>query len=123
MARNTVTNSLIDVNIGKKIRELRIVSGWSRKQLGVLIDVTHQQLQKYEKGTNRICPGRLYSIARAFKVSISYFFEDIENYIPTNDNHTRRSIELFRMFTTACSEKQQMAIMSLMRSIQTTNCN
>ena len=66
MARKVAEIDWIDKQIGAKIQELRLASGLSRQQLGDLIAVTHQQLQKYEKGTNRVSAGRLAVIARHF---------------------------------------------------------
>ena len=72
MARKSKFTEQIDTAIGQKIHELRISLGLSRQQLAGKIGVTHQQLQKYEKGTNRISAGRLVAIAQALGKSVSY---------------------------------------------------
>ena len=76
MARTNDFIKSVDKIIGARIRELRITMGLSRVQLASRIDVTHQQLQKYEKGTNRIGASRLQHIARVLTVPVAFFFED-----------------------------------------------
>lgn len=75
MPRKTDEFNILNSSIGEKILELRIAKGLSRQQLASKIEVTHQQLQKYEKGTNRICPARLFRTSQVLGESISYFFE------------------------------------------------
>ncbi len=77
MARKSEYTTAIDTAIGEKINALRITLGLSRQQLSAKIGVTHQQLQKYEKGTNRISAGRLAAISQAMKKPIEYFFDGI----------------------------------------------
>lgn len=67
-----------DVAIGKRLRQLRTDRGLTQTQLGELLDVSFQQIQKYEKGTNRIGSGRLWVISRLLKSPIGYFFEDLD---------------------------------------------
>jgi transcriptional regulator with XRE-family HTH domain len=65
----------IDRHIGAKLRLRRVVLGLSQTKLGEAIGVTFQQVQKYEKGANRIGAGRLEQLARFLEVSPSYFYE------------------------------------------------
>lgn len=76
MTTSNKTTTDIDKLAGEKIHELRLAMGLSREQLAGKIDVTHQQLYKYEKGDNRITLGRMVLIAKALKRPISYFIED-----------------------------------------------
>jgi transcriptional regulator with XRE-family HTH domain len=68
-----------DAEIGKRVRTLRLQRGLSQTELGTLIDVTFQQVQKYEKGTNRISAGRLQRIAEVMSVSVSFFFAGFDD--------------------------------------------
>ena len=68
----------VDRFVGSKMRERRIMLGLTQQQMAELIGVTYQQAHKYETGINRISAGRLYQIAQALGVDISYFFEDID---------------------------------------------
>ncbi len=63
-----------DAEIGLRVRTLRLQRGLSQTELGSLINVTFQQVQKYEKGANRISAGRLQHIAEVLGVPVSFFF-------------------------------------------------
>jgi transcriptional regulator with XRE-family HTH domain len=63
-----------DAEIGQRVRALRLQRGLSQTELGNLISVTFQQVQKYEKGANRISAGRLQRIAEVLGVPVAYFF-------------------------------------------------
>jgi transcriptional regulator with XRE-family HTH domain len=65
----------IDVHVGRRMRERRIALGLSQGALGRHLGLTFSQVQKYEKGANRIGAGRLYQIAALLDVPIQYFFE------------------------------------------------
>jgi transcriptional regulator with XRE-family HTH domain len=65
-----------DKKLGEKIRTRRVLAGMSQDDLGKAIGVTFQQIQKYEKGTNRVSAVRLEQIAKALGESISYFQTD-----------------------------------------------
>jgi transcriptional regulator with XRE-family HTH domain len=63
-----------DTEISKRLRALRLQRAWSQAELGKKLGVTSQQVQKYERGSNRIAAGRLAGIADMFGVPIMYFF-------------------------------------------------
>jgi transcriptional regulator with XRE-family HTH domain len=67
----------IDVHVGGRVRLRRMLIGMSQERLGELLDLTFQQVQKYEKGTNRIGASRLFQIARHLGVNVQFFFEDV----------------------------------------------
>ncbi len=67
----------VDVHVGKKIRQLRHFRGLTQQELAAIVGVKFQQIQKYETGVNRVSASRLWDIARAFKVKISIFYEDL----------------------------------------------
>ncbi len=69
------TPDLVDIEVGQRIKIQRLVAGLSQTELGENIGVTFQQVQKYEKGANRVGIGRLTRIARALNVSVNSFFE------------------------------------------------
>ncbi|MEL6502856.1 MAG: helix-turn-helix transcriptional regulator [Pseudomonadota bacterium] len=66
----------IDVHVGSRVRLRRTMQGMSQERLGDALGITFQQIQKYEKGTNRIGASRMQQIAAALKVPVSFFFED-----------------------------------------------
>ena len=67
----------IDVHVGSRVRMRRMLIGMSQERLGKELGLTFQQVQKYEKGTNRISASRLYRIAQILGVPVQYFFEDL----------------------------------------------
>ena len=126
MARKVIEIDLIDKLIGAKIQELRLASGLSRQQLGEKIEVTHQQLQKYEKGTNRVSAGRLAVIAKHLNKPISYFYEEV-GIVSSNDNtpeetvdfsqNQRMCIEVSRNFMKIKNSQHKDAVSSLLKSL------
>ncbi len=110
----------IDKIIGRKIYSLRLAKGLSRVQVAEEIEVTHQQLQKYEKGLNRISVGRLMLIARTFGVNISNLLKNIESdqdVEVTPTQHQSMCIEVSRGFMEIRNPKLQEAINVLVRSL------
>jgi transcriptional regulator with XRE-family HTH domain len=67
--------SPIDAQVGNRVRLRRMLIGMSQERLGELLGLTFQQIQKYEKGVNRIGAGRLYQVGQILGVPISYFYE------------------------------------------------
>lgn len=66
----------IDIHVGSRVRLRRMMTGISQEKLGEHLGITFQQVQKYEKGTNRIGASRLQSISNVLQVPVSFFFED-----------------------------------------------
>jgi transcriptional regulator with XRE-family HTH domain len=111
----------VDHYVSLRIRQRRIMLGLTQQQMAELIGVTYQQAHKYETGINRISSGRLYQIAQALGVEVSYFFEDVE---PERRNKTKASelmpqqrmlLELARNFAGIGSRKHQDALCNLAR--------
>jgi transcriptional regulator with XRE-family HTH domain len=71
----------IDRVVGQRIRWRRRELKLTQERLGELLELTFQQVQKYEKGVNRVSAGRLYEIAGVLGVPISYFFEGAEDFL------------------------------------------
>src|SRR5471032_304276 len=69
----------IDKHVGSRVRMRRMMLGMSQEKLGDALDLTFQQVQKYEKGTNRIGASRLQHISQILKVPVSFFFEGAPN--------------------------------------------
>lgn len=76
------THNPIDVHVGSRVRLRRMMLGMSQEKLGEHIGITFQQIQKYEKGTNRIGASRLQVIARVLSVPVAFFFEDAPGLVP-----------------------------------------
>lgn len=68
----------VDVHVGRRVRHRRWMVGMTQQQLGDIVGIKFQQIQKYETGMNRISASRLWDIAQALEVSISFFFEGFD---------------------------------------------
>ncbi len=68
----------VDAHVGHRVRLRRMLIGMSQERLGELLGLTFQQVQKYEKGINRIGAGRLFEVAGILGVPISFFYEDAD---------------------------------------------
>lgn len=109
----------LDRHVGRRVRLRRTLLGLTQQELGEQIGVTFQQIQKYERGTNRISASRLWEISRVLKVPVSFFFEDFredddqpagagdENAISTEE--LRLLVAFNRL-----NKKQQGAILSFL---------
>jgi len=125
----------IDVHVGSRVRLRRMLLGMSQEKLGESLGLTFQQVQKYEKGANRIGASRLFELARILGVNVQYFFEDVTDHDDTpmagapgfaepagDDNlieflNSREGIELNRAFLKIQEPKQRRAILELVRSL------
>ena len=67
----------VDVHVGARLRDRRTLLGLSQGEIGARLGLSWQQIQKYERGTNRIGASRLYRLSKMLGVPISYFFEDM----------------------------------------------
>lgn len=67
----------IDVHVGQRIRQRRTLLGMSQEKLGEAIGLTFQQVQKYERGANRVGSSRLFDLARVLDVPVTYFFDEM----------------------------------------------
>lgn len=67
----------IDIHVGKRLKARRVGLRISQSEIGAALDVTFQQIQKYENGANRIGASNLFRLAKALSVDVSYFYEDM----------------------------------------------
>ena len=71
----------IDVQVGNRVRIRRMLIGMSQERLGDLLGLTFQQVQKYEKGVNRIGAGRLFEMSRILNVPVDFFYEGVNGAV------------------------------------------
>jgi transcriptional regulator with XRE-family HTH domain len=105
----------IDHHVGARVRERRIMLGFTQQQLADLIGVTYQQAHKYERGINRISAGRLFEIAQVLSVPVNYFFEGLEDEGRAITPRERMCLELARNFAQIPNERHQEALSQLAR--------
>lgn len=106
-----------DISIGRKIRFRREMLKISQKQLGHRLGVTFQQIQKYEKGANRVGAGRLQEIADILDISIFFFYSDISTkehvLFPYEEMISSKEEHLLLKSFRELKSKQQKAILCL----------
>lgn len=111
----------VDRHVGRRVCEKRISLGYNQSDLGRALGLTFQQIQKYEKGANRISASKLWDIARFFKVDVAYFFQGLnagqpgmaEGDAPAFDHEfpsTRYTIEISRLAPQLSSRQQKLAL-------------
>jgi transcriptional regulator with XRE-family HTH domain len=84
--------SPIDVHVGTRVRLRRTLLGMSQEKLGEALGLTFQQVQKYERGVNRIGASRLFDLARVLDVPIGFFFDDMPDAVGGSMNGVRRTM-------------------------------
>ena len=82
---NSRSPAAVDVHVGARIRMRRRFLGLNQTALASALGLTFQQVQKYERGSNRVSASKLYDIARTLKVTISFFFEGLPNQIEAGE--------------------------------------
>lgn len=112
----------IDQHVGERIRLRRTERGLTQEQLAAALDVSYQQVQKYETGANRISAGRIYQIARKLGVEVGYFFDGLEegeSMAPPLEHggRQRAAIELVRKFAQIEDPEIRAAIAGLVKTL------
>lgn len=132
MIENKKKPNPIDVHVGSRIRLRRNMLGLSQEKLGESLGITFQQIQKYEKGTNRVGASRLQAISSVLNVPVSFFFEDAPGSIASTqagfaeDNEatyvvdflsSNEGVQLTRAFTKIADPKVRRKIIDLVKSL------
>ncbi len=117
------TPSAIDVHVGRKMRQRRALLGWSQETLATKIGLTFQQVQKYERGANRMGASRLWDVAKAMSVQPAFFFEGLEDGAPAktdldNSMARRETLELVRNYYQIESEVVRRAVFDMVKAIK-----
>lgn len=117
--RRSRTSALKDVEIGQRVRASRRATGMSQEALGEALGLTFQQIQKYEKGTNRIGAGQLEEIAKILGVPVASFFsvqstEEKQSSNTSNMNDALQSTQLVRNFVRIKDEGVRKVIVELL---------
>ncbi len=83
--RNSASPNPVDVHVGSRVRLRRTLLGLSQEKLGEAVGLTFQQIQKYERGANRIGASRLFEFSRILDVPVSFFFDDMSDRLASGD--------------------------------------
>ncbi|MEM6386647.1 MAG: helix-turn-helix transcriptional regulator [Pseudomonadota bacterium] len=84
----------VDVHVGKRVRHRRWLVGMTQQQLAENVGIKFQQIQKYETGMNRVSASRLWDIASALSVPVSFFFEGLNEAAPAEDAEDTADVPL-----------------------------
>mgnify|MGYP002528282353 CR=1 FL=1 len=93
MAKRNKGYAYVDEHVGDRIRVRRTLLGMGQVKLGEALGLTFQQLQKYEKGANRVSASRLFQLSKILGVPVSYFFEDVSTDPVTQAHSSREDSE------------------------------
>lgn len=122
----------IDVHVGSRVRLRRMLVGMSQEKLGEMLGLTFQQIQKYEKGANRIGASRLFQIAQILGVSVQFFFDDMPESHKMHDSGfadddpapyvmdfvgSPEGLQLNRSFTRITDQKIRKRLLDLVKSL------
>jgi transcriptional regulator with XRE-family HTH domain len=124
----------MDIHVGSRVRLRRMVIGMSQEKLGEKMGLTFQQIQKYEKGTNRIGASRLHQLSQIMDVPVGFFFEDAPHHMMRQSGasgfaeskteaflldflNSRDGLELNRAFVKITDPKVRKRVVELVRAL------
>ncbi|QQG35512.1 MAG: helix-turn-helix transcriptional regulator [Micavibrio aeruginosavorus] len=125
----------MDVHVGNRLRMRRSIIGWSQEKLADCVGLTFQQVQKYERGANRISASRLYDFSRVLDVPISYFFEqynekqkpatfkygfadsDQDEFLDTGKWYDKETLELIRIYYSIQDQKLRRNLVKVIQNM------
>ena len=108
-----------NIHLGKKLRMRRLSLGLTQTKVAIAINVTFQQIQKYEKGTNGVSSSRLMQLSQFLKVPITYFYEeykDFKNIISSNDTSEDLNFSFLTKTFIKLSQIEKDKILQLLRN-------
>jgi transcriptional regulator with XRE-family HTH domain len=119
----------VDAHVGSRLRQRRMLLGISQEQLAEMLGLTFQQVQKYERGTNRISASRLFQLARALDTPITWFFDEMvsergverekaEQGAEDSDPMSRReTLELVRVYSRIDDRKVRKKLYEMAKAL------
>jgi transcriptional regulator with XRE-family HTH domain len=122
----------VDLHVGARIRFRRKLLGFSQQRLAEDLGLTFQQVQKYERGLNRVSASKLYEISRSLQTSVAYFFEGLADHGDAGGNHeaertiveflaTPEGLELASLFPRLKHGRARRRILDLVRAMAEDN--
>ena len=130
--RNARRANTVDTHVGTRVRLRRMLLGMSQEKLGESLGLTFQQVQKYEKGVNRIGASRLFDLAQVLGVPVQFFYDELGPGEPhavggfgerPTDNYvvdflsSREGLELNKAFVRITDPKVRRSVLDLVRSL------
>jgi transcriptional regulator with XRE-family HTH domain len=112
----------VDEHVGVRIRLRRTLLGLTQDRLAVALNMSYQQIQKYETGTNRVSAGRLFQLAQMLEIDVAFFFDGLDpSLIPQplpHGGHNRVAIDLVRNFLEINDERSRAAVAHLVKTLK-----
>jgi transcriptional regulator with XRE-family HTH domain len=105
----------IDILVGSRVRSRRVMLGMTQQKLGEYLEITFQQVQKYEKGINRVSASTLYRLGEVLSVPVQYFFSGAETPESTDDEplkllQDRQTAAVLRAFSQITDKQRRQAV-------------
>ncbi len=121
----------IDIHVGARVRMRRLMLGMSQDRLAETLGLTFQQIQKYEKGVNRIGASRLFQLSEALAVDVQFFYSDLPRSAPTSEKNepladtaplaetlsTHEGVQLCRHFSGIKDRQVKKKILDLVKTL------
>ncbi len=123
----------VDIHVGKRLRLRRTIQGLSQEVVGNAIGVTFQQIQKYERGANRMGSSRLFEFSKILKVPVSYFFDGFEAQVGEENDYmmaessspefeheqmsSRETMEMMRAYYKISSPRVRKSVFDLVKNL------
>jgi len=121
----------VDVHVGGRVRLRRIMLGLSQDKLGEALGLTFQQVQKYEKGVNRIGASRVFELAKILEVPVQYFYDDFDGrtgvsygFAESNEDntfmdllHSPEGVQLCRHFAEISDPRVRKRVLDLVKTL------
>lgn len=125
----------IDIHVGSRVRLRRTLLGMSQEKLGNALGLTFQQIQKYERGANRIGSSRLYKLSKIMDIPVSFFFDEVPEAILDNQSglsedgvgyeaeqlSKRETLELVRAYYKIMDPKVRKRVFELVKAVGNSN--
>lgn len=114
---------IIDTYVGRRLKEARLAEGLSQQELGERIGVSFQQVQKYERASNRLSASKLYLASQALNYSIPYFFDGLDgagiHQMPANETMltSKEALTLVRTYYSIKDERLRTKVFEVLKAL------
>ncbi|HBR69680.1 MAG TPA: transcriptional regulator [Rhodospirillaceae bacterium] len=115
---------VVDISVGKRIKALRLVRGLSQEQVAQELGVSFQQVQKYEKGKNRLSASRIYALSEVLGVEVNDFYSDTEmrsgntvKHLSVLESIGKEELEIIRLFERLSNRNVKKNFVKLLKSL------
>lgn len=108
----------VNAHVGRRLRQTRVARGTSLQALATAIDVSYQQLSKFERGENRVSASALFKLARALNVEFGFFFEGLEPGKPSPSPRADADADLHLVLARVDNPAVRARLVELVRTLE-----